>query len=181
MCPHGGYRPRGHNIAFIALFFIKCIKTRSITLHFCNQKCMHMYMYIIIIIIVHVLVTHNSPTFSRTTDPGHWSGLVAFTYTNPDLVREITRVISRCEHKLSQDLLYVNATSPDQWPGSLVRENTRTSDPGTTFGVDQLICERYNFDGPLLWRCGLHEEERTHSGSWLHFSPPACSGSTNMG
>ena len=39
--------------------------------------------------------------FSRTTDPGHWSGLVAFTYTNPDLVREITRVISRCEHKPS--------------------------------------------------------------------------------
>ena len=47
--------------------------------------------------------------FSRTTDPGHWSGLVPFTYTNPDLVREITRVISRCEHKLSvcQGHLYI--------------------------------------------------------------------------
>ena len=28
----------------------------------------------------------------------------------------------------------MNATSPDQRPGSVVRENTRTSDPGTTFG-----------------------------------------------
>ena len=90
---------------------------------------------------------------------------------------EITRVISRTK----SGFVYVNATSPDQWPGSVVRENTRTSDPGTTFGPDQLICERYSFLGPPLWRCGLYEEERTHSGSWLHFSPPACSGSTNMG
>ena len=42
---------------------------------------------------------------------GHWSGLVAFTYTNPDLVREITRVISRCEHKLSEHGLNLNISS----------------------------------------------------------------------
>ena len=90
---------------------------------------------------------------------------------------EITRVISRTK----SGFVYVNATSPDQWPGSVVRENTRTSDPGTTFGPDQLKCERYSFLGPPLWRCGLYEEERTHSGSWLHFSPPSCSGSTKMG
>ena len=108
-----------------------------------------------------------------TTDPGticeHGLSLCSHL--------EITRVISRTK----SGFVYVNATSPDQWPGSVVRENTRTSDPGTTFGPDQLICERYSFLGPPLWRCGLYEEERTHSGSWLHFSPPACSGSTNMG
>ena len=76
---------------------------------------------------------------------------------------EITRVISRTK----SGFVYVDTTSPDQWPGSVVRENTRTSDPGTTFGPDQLICERYSFLGPPLWRCGLYEEERTHSGSWL--------------
>ena len=74
---------------------------------------------------------------------------------------DITRVISRTK----SGFVYVNATSPDQGPGSVVRENTRTSDPGTTFGPDQFICERYSFLGPPLWRCGLYEEERTHSGS----------------
>ena len=92
---------------------------------------------------------------------------------------EITRVISRTNSGFA--MLYVNVISLDQWPGSVVREYTRTSDPGTTFGPDQLICERYSFLGPPLWCCGLYEEERTHLGSWLHFSPAACSRSTNMG
>ena len=49
---------------------------------------------------------------------------------------EITQVVSRTK----SGFVYVNATS----------------DPGTTFGPDQLICERYNLLDPPLWRCGLY-------------------------